>query len=79
MEMNITSQHLYVGLLMVALGATFLRGDKLFRFIGWVTLWQLFSPARPVYEDLPLMFVSFAALEFFYARLRIVATLYPRR
>lgn len=69
MELNLTLPHLYIVLMMSVIGARFLRGDKLVRYIGWVSLWQLLSPVRPWNEDIPLMLIAFFFSEFIYLQL----------
>ena len=79
MELNLTPQHLYSFLLMALAGSWLFRGDKLVRFIGFAGMWQLLTQVRPWYEDVPLMLISFGCMEFFYLRLRVASSLYPRK
>lgn len=52
---------------MAYVAAIFFTGSRLARCIGWLALWQLFSPVRPWHEDLPLLLLGFAAAEVGYA------------
>lgn len=42
------------------------KGAQLYRLIGWLWLWQVFTPVRPLLLDLPLMVACWCATEWLY-------------
>ena len=66
MELNLTIPHLLGFLMIVYVASHFTSGTRLWRVMGWVWLWQLLTPARPAWPDIPLMVVGFVATEWIY-------------
>jgi biotin transporter BioY len=67
MELNLTFGHLAGFIMMAWIAASFAEGARLTRCIGFIALWQLLSPVRAWYLDVPLMLSGFAAVELIYA------------
>lgn len=65
-------------LFMCAIGAWLFTGEKLTRYIVFVVLWQLFTTILVWYQDIPLLLISFGAVEFVYARLARVIAMYQK-
>lgn len=66
MELNLTISHLMAFLIMVYIASSFTSGARLVRLSGWMSLWQLLTPARPIWQDIPMMLVVWAATEYLY-------------
>jgi hypothetical protein len=63
MTINLTLQHLAAFLIFTYLATRILQGGTLIRWICWLALWQLFTPGRPISEDVPLLVMGWAATE----------------
>jgi hypothetical protein len=64
--MNLTLEH-FASFAIMAYCASFVaKGAQLYRLLGWLWLWQVFTPVRPVWLDIPLMVAAWAATEWLY-------------
>jgi hypothetical protein len=67
------------GFLILATGAwCYFTGWRLMRMTVACLLWQLFTPTRPLWVDLPLLILWCAAVEFAYLRCRAGADDKPK-
>lgn len=66
MELNLTIEHLADFCLMAYLASLCVTGHKLVRMICWIALWQLVTPVRPIWQDVPMMVVGLAITEWVY-------------
>lgn len=66
MELNLTIPHLLGFCVMAYMASSVVTGTKLYRLIAWIGLWQLATPVRPIWYDVPMMMVSFVAVEWAY-------------
>lgn len=61
--------YLFFGALVMSyIGAHLMGGPKLIRFIGWTVCWQLLTPVRSWYVDIPLFIACVAISEWVYLR-----------
>lgn len=70
MEFNVTLPHLLAFALSAYAATAFFKGGRLLRVVGWLALWQLLTPVRPWYGDVPLMATGFVIAEWLYLRLK---------
>lgn len=66
MEFNLTVQHFFAFAFMAYLASFFAKGTRLVRLVGWIALWQLLTPVRPIWQDVPMMLVGWALSEYLY-------------
>jgi hypothetical protein len=66
MELNLTIEHFMAFSLMAYAASFCCAGERLLRFIGWIGLWQLLTPVRPAWQDVPMMLVAWATVEALY-------------
>lgn len=63
MTINLTFGHV-LGFFLLGFAATFFAsGVKLLRLVFWILLWQLFTPTRPLWIDIPLLLAGWLVLE----------------
>lgn len=67
MELNLTIQHFAAFCFVAYVASFFAAGVRLIRLLGWIALWQLLTPVRPVWQDVPMMLASWAATEWIYS------------
>jgi len=67
MELNLTIQHFAGFCLMAYMASFFAAGARLIRLLGWIALWQLLTPVRPVWQDVPMMLIAWVATELVYS------------
>lgn len=63
--------HLFGFFILVYLVSLVLRGDQLVRGIAWLALWQILTPTREWFIDLPLLIIAFATVEIMFNRMAI--------
>lgn len=68
MELNLTLDHLYGAVIMIFMLMPFFKGYRLLRVVTWVCLWQLLTPVRDAYIDLPLFIGGFIIAEIIYLK-----------
>lgn len=64
--MNLTIPHLLGFFVMAYMASSVATGTKRYRLIAWIGLWQLATPVRPIWYDVPMMMVSFVLVEWAY-------------
>jgi hypothetical protein len=75
MVFNFTSAHLMGFVVMASIALMFVSSEaKLLRIVVWMLLWQLFTPTRPAWFDLPLMMVGFLIVERCFIAVRVNPT-----
>ncbi len=65
-DLNLTIGHLLGFIWMALLASYFTSGPQLMRLLGWVFLWQLLTPVRPVWLDVPMMILGWMLSESVY-------------
>lgn len=68
MELNLTIAHLAAFCVMAYVASLFTKGARLLRLLGWIALWQLLTPERPMWQDLPQMLIGWLWAEFIYSK-----------
>lgn len=66
MQLNLTFEHFAAFALMAYIASHLAVGAQLARLIGFIGLWQLLTPVRPMFEDVPLMIAAWSATELLY-------------
>lgn len=65
-ELNLTIGHLLSFIWMAMLASYFTSGPQLMRLIGWILCWQLITPVRPLWLDVPMMILGWMLSESVY-------------
>ncbi|MBZ0158416.1 MAG: hypothetical protein K8I29_19635 [Alphaproteobacteria bacterium] len=68
MYLNLTIEHLAGFALLAYLLIPLFHGAMAYRWTAWAALWQLLTPVRPWFFDLPLLCCSFFVLEWLYRK-----------
>jgi hypothetical protein len=68
MTLNLTLEHLAGFFIMAYFATHFVGGMRLIRLLGWIALWQLLTPLRPTWQDLPMMLAAWALSELAYSK-----------
>ena len=63
MTINLTFGHIFAFSLLVYAASFFTSGVRLLRLVFWIALWQLFSPTRPLWIDIPMLLAGWLLLE----------------
>jgi hypothetical protein len=65
-ELNLTIGHLSGFCFMALLASCFTSGPQLMRLLGWIFFWQLLTPVRPLFLDVPMLVLGWMLSESLY-------------
>jgi hypothetical protein len=63
MTISLTVGHVLGFFLLVYAASFFASGVRLLRLVFWIALWQLFTPVRPLWIDIPMLLAGWLLLE----------------
>lgn len=63
MTINLTFGHVFAFFLLGFAASFFASGVRLLRLVFWIALWQLFTPTRPLWIDIPMLLFGWLLLE----------------